>query len=661
MEQIGIITDHGEKTPKGVLVDRIVRKVEASIKSLRPLKNGTHFMTSVARVFVPGNYKSDKEVWEFLRRDLKEMGHAYEFDPANVIDLTIALLLQEGKFTDEEITFLNENKVTIKKIVGERLEKDGDVQSDLSIEKPQTLAGKAYKAVSDGARILRKVPRMIDEIREDIENGEGIELSAIINGVGDTGEAVDFEGHEIPLLETNIFKLIQLPPKQFFKKVPVVRSKLEESDRVEYYRRVFNIGGDITATEILEAFESKEGSSAHKEWEFMNQANEVWQEILGYYLDDPADIRRYSFKDDVLKSETVFDLFAILNDLQEIYKEVQGVKKLPEDEKEKKIQELNQRLRRVNSARIKLILYSVITNIRKKQEYSRRNSIKAYLDNFLTNNIFTVVGEKEVQIPGTRKKMTVLVAELRDPDDPSNTINVLLYEGGDSEKPKEPKSGVVNIKSMAKIILKELSEKNTNVRDFFRITVMPEDSKDLNRMREVLQKTIAHPRSRTKASMVQRKDNHSRGSSYKKLDIIKYDINITPYTAESRQDQRRVLRSGYLRDIKEDNELIKMGDVYLEMRTGAIEDITPEYDTKHKTSHRTFSQIRTSPGFNQFLPPEAYEINWIGRAIGGFTGIKENLMEDNRVLPGLVMQRTQQIRLLISKTLTGERTDWEAE
>lgn len=599
-----------------VLIDTIFEKVDTEIARINPIRRAAGVVNDLAHGVINAIPFARKAAVETYPEIQRLTGDRLKFQPGDLIELTLQLLEEQGKFTGDELEFLNRHRVIIKRIISQRIESKYDEEG--GGKELTTISGRLAKWGVDLLTPAEK-PKPRNTIRWELM-------------------------HESELLNIDVFELMKLKPAEFYKAFPTQRSFDTDQEKATFLRALHNIPtGKVSVKKIVT-------KSMPEEEERLQKTNDRWRQILKLYFDDPADIEEYSFPDRVENAKDVFELFEILNQLREAY-EILVSQDSPEGKA--KAEEI---LHEVNCARIKLILYLTESKTRQSIQYRRRKSVKEYLDNYLMHDIFRMDKDQEpkkIKVPSKDQnkdiEAQVLEADLVDPDDPENVVKVYLYQGFDSDKPEDPKKGIVNIKAMYKTLLKEMST-SEDVRDYFRITVMPVNDNDLERVRAIMAKTITHQQSRTKASIKEETDTHNTSSSYGDKDIKKYDIILSPYVITRDGEKRR----GCIRDITSQrrSRIIETGPIDFEVRTGKVGDIIPELDYGHETSHKAFSRLRMEPAFSKLLPPEHYPKNWIGRAKRRVAELQESLADPrDREIPGIVAQQAQATRVAATRFL----------
>jgi hypothetical protein len=424
-----------------------------------------------------------------------------------------------------------------------------------------------------------------------------------------------------------------LPRKEFTKRVQSLGSLYESAEaRIKFFRRIFNIRKKTPDQAVVDHIMNRESDR-------LAEINEIWITIQGVRLPDERDVREHSFPQEVEDCNNFIGLLEILNRLDEVnkrYNEIKDDTAIGEEEREERLVELHKEIRLIHFAKNKFVIGSRASSIRESLLYRRRESIKSYTDDYLREDIFEIIGEEEVPVPTNPSiKVKLWRARLRDPDT-GESVEVYLYKGGDSAKPKQLKEGIgiVNIKALAKIIPKDFSQEG-EVKDYFRITVMPVNPDEIDTMRTIMDKTLTHPLSRDKETVLEEDDPHNESSSYKDKDIKKVYVNITPYALTDEVFYSGALESGEIRDVRENTrfeEYIPVGPIPLEVRTGKWQDIILEMDTKHETSHSAYDQMRTANEWDKFLPPDQFPVNWLGRARQKTRSIKETIRPEDIVL-----------------------------
>ncbi len=611
-----------DHTPEGIkrsqILLSILDKIENAIHSQTLLREGSLMAANMARFgiyLMPFGHKEGKDGQKVLTDFLSR--HDSVYNQGKLLCEVLEYLKEQGVFTEEEVLFIEEHKVITRRIILERFTKNkkhNGSNPEREVE-PETIVGEALAKILDGVDAVLRYAK-------GSEDGKGKKAKSKIN-LNKT--------HEIKLLQINIFETAKLPVEEFAEKIELLEQYryATEAERVKFFRRVFDVKKSIPESVVVNHIMARESMK-------LAEANEIWMHILRMYLTDEAEISKYSFPDQVESCNDFFGLFEILNKLIDVnkrYNEIKDDQSLTEEEREAKMKEIQEELNLINFARIKFAIGSRASSIRRNILYARRESVKAYLDSYLMEDIFEDLQEEYVRVPTNPNMPPIKLLRGRLPDpDTGEFVEVYLYPGGDSAKPKAGQKGIVNIKGLYKIILKDFSQKG-EVKDFFRITVMPVNPNEIEAMRAILNKTITHPLSRDKESVIEEEDHHNPASSYKDKDIEKLNVSITPYASVGDG-----VYSGAIEDTRELKEgdpyegLIKTGPIPLEVRTGTREDILPERDGRHETSHRSYAQMRVADILDQCLPPNEYEVNWIGRARQKTREVKETLRPEDFVL-----------------------------
>lgn len=604
-----------KEVEKSELLDGILNKLEEEFKAWSFLKRTLYSTTEAARTCLevsPMPYKQAKGSYKEIVKFAEKNGVTYEFNPEELLFEMLTVLFGNGKLTEEERDFLTENRPVITNIILRKLKRKskGKKEEDLS-------------------HLL--LPRMTRWVLEKVE-------SLVMPRAGEhkvipEKDKIDWSNmHEFRMLLTDIFALAELAktsPKTFLPQFDgeAPDRPRTEKEVTEYHRRTNNIPrrarftGPAIQRDILDG-----------EKRLLGKVNEIWIKILRSYFKKEKNVENCDFPKSVKTVEDMTELFPILERLK------QDPYSLTRED-----------LHEINCAKIKLMIYLSATKINEMAQYSRRESVKEYLDDYLLNDIFS--DAREIVIGFDKKKGALMRANLTDPDT-GEAVEVFLYRGGDSEHPERGQSGVVNIKAMDQLIMKRFAnflegEKDPNPKDIFRITVMSlERSQEaLDKIRRILRKTLAHEQSMDASSV--HDDSHNPSSGYGDMDIKKTNVIISPHEVSRKGELLR----GYVRDTKSPNRrtLIKTGPIDMEIRTGFLGDIIGERDEYDPINHVAYKQARMLEAFNDMIPPQQYNENWIGKAYQEL-GRTRDLLDDGRILPGLVALYAQKLRNAFRKT-----------
>lgn len=604
-----------QEIEKSELLDSILNKLEEEFKVWSFLKRRLYSTTEAARTCLevsPMPYKQAKGSYKEIVKFAEKNGVAYEFNPEELLFEMLTVLFGSGKLTEEERRFLKENRPVITNIVLRKLKRrsKGEKEEDLS-------------------HLL--LPRMTRWVLE--KAGSFIAPRADEHETIPRKDKIDWGNmHEFRMLMTDIFALAELArtsPKTFLSQFDgeAPDRPRTEKEVMEYHRRTSNIPrrtrftGSAIQRDILDG-----------EKKLLDRVNGIWLKNLRSYFKKERNVESCDFPERVKAVGDMTELFPILERLK------QAPYSLTEEN-----------LHEINCAKIKLMIFLSATKVNEMAQYSRRESVKAYLDDYLLNDIFS--DAREVVIGLDEKKGALIRANLTDPDT-GEAVEVFLYRGGDSEHPGRGQSGVVNIKAMSELIMKRFAnflegKKDPNPKDIFRITVtsLERSQEALDKIRRILRKTLTHEQS-IEASSVH-DDEHNQSSGYGDMNIKKTNVIISPHEVSR---EGKLLR-GYVRDVKSPNRrtLIKIGPIDMEIRTGFLGDIIGERDEYDPISHIAYKQTRMLEAFNRMIPPQRYPENWIGRAYQELGKTRDSL-DDGRVLPGLVTLYAQKIRNALRRT-----------
>lgn len=601
---------------KSELLDSILIKLEEEFKAWSFLKRILYSTTEAARTCLevsPMPYKQAKGSYREIVKFAEKRGVTYEFHPEELVFEMLAVLFGSGKLTEEERNFLTKNRPVITNIILRKLKRRSKVE----------------KEEEDLSNLL--LPRLC---RWTLEKAESFIMPrADEHKMIPEKDRIDWSNmHEFRMLLTDIFALAELAktsPKTFLSQFDgeAPDGPRTGKEAMEYHRRTNNIPrrarftGPAIQRDILDG-----------EKRLLGKVNEIWLKILRSYFKKEKNVESCDFPESVKIVEDMTELFPILEKLR------QDPYSLTKED-----------LHEINCAKIKLMIYLSATKINEMAQYSRRESVKEYLDDYLLNDIFS--DAREVVIGLDKKKGALMRADLTDPDT-GEVVEVFLYRGGNSEHPERGQSGVVNIKAMDQLVMKRFAnflegEKDPNPKDIFRITVMSlERSQEaLDKIRRILRKTLAHEQSIDASSV--HDDRHNPSSGYGDMDVKKTNVIISPHEVSRKGELLR----GYVRDTKSPNRrtLIKTGPIDMEIRTGFLGDIIGERDEYDPISHIAYKQARILEAFNNMVHPQQYTENWIGRAYQEL-GKTRDLLDDGRILPGLVTLYAQRLRNALQKT-----------
>jgi len=634
------IRDPTEKTPERVIMDAILRKIEANLRVIDPVRQTVLMVGSMVRTvlsFIPFAYREFQAIFHELERDLATKGTPYRFNPDQLIFTTLQLLIAEGEFTEEELAFIKKCPIRLKRLILEK-ELRASCTDDAVPEDRKNLPTSAslYRKISDAVGFSDR-PRSESEREEEQPDEDKLRW--------------DRDANEFMFYNLDLVKLMKMPPYELARKfaMPKVFPEGDLDKLITYYKRIFNIPG--TSGKIKKVV--RDYIVPHEE-RLLAEANEQYKEILWYFYDDEDDIRTHEFPPEVANCTNVLQLFNILNRIFNINVKYHTLQTIPRQDRKKAEESLRRELHVVNCARIKLAIYFASSTISQMVPYQRRDSVEEYFNEYLKKEIFKIEKTVTLQIPNTDPplEVEVLKGDLIDPDT-GETVRVYLYrpDTGASVKRKsaernhdrDKETDVVNRKKKAKIIAKHLLE--GGVKDIFRITVMPVDSnlENLRQVRRILKKTIDHPASTHPSSMKKEGDDHNRASAYHGRRVRKDDQMLSPWVVD---DDGR-LSDGYIVETTgpEEGHLIKTGPVPLETRKGLPEEILADFDPDADGNHRVFTHLRYFDLLAKFLNPELYPGNWTVHVAKRISALEVSLLDGDKMLPGLVCQRIQEIRL----------------
>lgn len=573
-----------QKIPEGRILESIAEKMTVEIERFS-LAGGMAVMFSetikTAGKAIPFAYKPAKKFQELAARDLLQP-YGYEYKPDEIIYTAFRILEAKKAFTPEEEEFVRNNYIAIKRLILERYK--------LKEEKGEQKGKERMEEIYEAAKTL---------VRATLKRGEKPQIEKQRKTVAPDA------ANEFDLLGINIFDLAELGGTDPIRLQEILAGKCYSYStpgmRAEHYRRIFGTDRDISDEVIEKTFRDKQGK-------FLKRINRIWEQILKMFHEKEENVKKAKFSGRVKDCESIFELYEMLN-------EIGNYSSLTEE----KVEEIDQ-------ARVKLLLYLRAAKVRLSPQHRLRHSVKAYTDDYLAKNIFEITGKEKIPVPvgspidiskAEKLETEVLTARLIDPDG-EEPISVYLYQGGDSEHPKVPKSGIVNLKSMAKMVLKSLTEKK-EPNDLFRITVMPTTGRkeDLERVREILAKTILHPQSLDISSAI---EEENKTSAYGRRDVKRETAIIVPSIM-----RRGTLKRGYIGDVRNGGKAVPLSSFKLEVRTGYVHDIVSEHHPFDDTNHGVYRRIRTLPTFNLLRDPRHYLGNWMGRAVQIFDSMSEKL------------------------------------
>lgn len=569
-----------------VLFESVARKVERIIKSFSPAAKVSAMLSETAKtagksVLFASAYKQAKKLQGLITKDLERYG--YKNNPEEIIYVAFQILEKNGELTPEEAEFVRNNYITIKRLILGRSRENKKTQEQKGGERIEAV----YNAVKQlAATVLEKKKKPEEEKQE-------------------TAPRTPDKMSEFDLLDLDVFDLAELrniDPMKFYKtfsgndnsyRAPVARA--------EHYRRIFGIDKDAPDEVIEKTFSETQNK-------FLGRMNGLWEQILKMFHKKEANVEKGKFKGKAKDAKSIFELYEILNKLE-----------TSTNLTERELEEIDQ-------ARVKLTLYLRAAKIRLSPQYRLRHSIKAYMDKYLTRNIFRSLEQVEIPVPisgsvETEKMASLAIkvwkAELIDPDS-DETVPVYIYIGGDSEHPEKGKSGIVNLKSMAKAVLKSLATRK-DPDDLFRMTVMPalERPEDLQKTRDILAKTILHPQS------VVKDENENGASAYKERNVKPVVTIVVPSIMKDGK-----LMRGFIEDAKNNNEPVRLSSFKVEVRTGPAREVVSEHHPFDNANHGVYRIIRMLPAFNLLRNPKRYQENWIGRAVQMFDSMEEQIRQE---------------------------------
>ena len=575
----------GENLEGSLLFESVAKKIEGIIEKFSPVGTAAEMFSGVFKTAgkaIPFAYKPAKQLQGLLTKDFLEP-HGYEYKPEEVIYVAFQILERNGALTKEEAEFIRGNYIAIKRLILERSsQQQGQAQPK---ESERITAG--YEAVKALVRATLG--------RKETKKKQKKEKPPM------TPDAMS----EFDLLDLDVFNLAELMSTDPVKFNEILsgasRGYRTPGAKAEHYRRLFGIDGDVPDEAIEETFKETQAK-------FLERMNGLLEQILRMFHKKEENIEKGKFKGKVGDVKSIFELYDIISKVE--YGAILGEGALEE----------------IDQARVKLALYLRAAKIRLSPQYRLRSSIKAYMDEYLGKNIFRLKRKVEVPVPisspidATKMrsaKVKVWEAELidRDGEDP---VPVYLYIGGDSEHPEKEKSGVVNLKSMAKAVLKSFATRK-EPDDLFRMTVMPvlERPEDLQRVGDILAQTILHPQSLDISSAVEDKNS---ASAYGKRNVRSVVTTIVPSVVQD----GKLLR-GFIRDVKNSGEPTRLSSFKMEVRIGPTREVVSEHHPFDDSNHGVYRIIRMLPAFNKLRNPERYLENWVGRAVQMFDSMQGKL------------------------------------
>lgn len=574
------------QTPKSVIALRILAKVEKKLESMGIIRSIAHDITEFARMAIaatPLGYRVARNRYPQLLENFEKIsGRKYEFDPRELFSLTLNLLCAQGKFSTEQLKFLEDNDTILKRMFNANID---------------------YKLLESDP--IKEMPKVIRWDRL----------------------------HAKELLDIDLFELLELPEEEFRKKFQ--KQDKHDGPRGKLKAKKIEFSADRHDRKVTRAMFQK--NVLDHEEKLCKRSNNLWKSQVELYFDRPKDIQEHLFEGRVADTHDHFDLYAILEEFTDLYEEYQQAKTSTEKKR------IREKVYELDAARKKLLIYLSASILTQNPQYRVRKSVKTYLDHYLTKNIFHITGDDTISPEGYPDiQIKVVTAVLEDPFT-RETVQVYLYQGINSDKPEEGKSGVVNIKALYKVVMKDLLLDDKEVKDFFRITVMPVNPQELGKMRKILAATITNPQSLDKGTIIEIKNGkNNKTTSYKDTSITNYDTTISPYVVSHRR-----MRRGSIRDVDHKGETVHVGPMNLEVRTGTVVDLVPE---DRSGEHKAYSRLRMEPVWRKLLSPIHYGKNWVSMTYLRQNEIKASTLDKNdRTLPGFVLVALQKAKLKAAK------------
>jgi len=593
----------GNSRAEGLLVDSICQKIEEEIARFQPVNDIVSWVSDAAKVTVaaiPFAYPKARSAYYAGVQRMEDSGIPYAYKPEKLIHTALLILEQQGKLTPAETEFVTANHIAFRRLILQRVKMPQT--SPFIVNNPEeetpsspTFYERTVHGFFDKGIQLLGLRRQPSSAETTIKNQNVIRWE---------------EMSGVDLLGLNVYETARILGKnpQASNSIFGTREGYfdDPKNRERYTRRLDSIDSQVPGDNLMKATERDQKA-------LLRRVNKVWEQILEYIFDKKENRERFKFKGIVGDCQDVFELHGVLDTLRS----ASGASR--------------ESLEEIDMARIKLVLYITTKIAKDLPQYRFKHSIKEYLDGYLTKNIFKVTGEEEVRAKvvsigdvkeeGLREapKVKVLRAKLTDPDT-EEVMEVYLYKGKDSEHPDDQRfqTGVVNTKSLAKIVLKMLTKREEPI-DIHRITVMPVISSDeeLSKMRRILGKTILHPQ---KLHISAFEEETNQASAYGNLDIRRDCTTLVP-------------GGGHIVDTHS-KKTVQMSRIVYEVRHGKKEHILSENHPDDETHHGVYSRIRMLPAINGLISPEEYPENWISRAVGRFQELRESLDDGKRTLPG---------------------------
>jgi len=629
----------------------------SEIQRFRAVKNIASWVSEASQLAVaatPFAYRKARNVYKRGVKTLEDNGTPYSYRPEELIYTALILLEERGSLTPEELQFVRENNVAFRRLIMKKGGFSNDDEGIMEAFKPYMVKPQDHDEISTQRRTISEVigdtavgmgiGLLGLKRRKSQKEKPGSERRAIIKW--ENMSAIDlltldvYKLHEIIRRNPSVVEYTFPTPVDHFDDPEKRKRYLRRSESVPR-RKIYEMSKDVNPeTDLSEETTAEDMELMGRQKSLLARVNEIWRQILEYVMDDNADVEKFTFKGEVEEAESIFELQKVLDGLRN--REIWDIQKLEE----------------IDMARVKLLLYISAKLTKDITQYKFKHSIKSYLDKYLTENVFKIIGEEEVDaeavVAGDLRagklrppvKVKVVRAEITDPDT-GETMKVYLYQGKDSEHPESEhfQTGVVNIKSLAKIILKMLTSREEPI-DIHRITVMPvsSSSEDLAKMRRILEKTILDPK---KLHISAFKGGENASSAYDKLDIRTDCTTIVPEVKNG-----RMMVDGMVPDIKK-GPPINISRIVFEVRTGPRKEILAEKHPDDETHHGLYARVRTLPATNRLLNPERHPENWTGRAVQVLERMKEALKTGDDVMPGWVqtqvMKKILQRRMLRKK------------
>ena len=623
------VSDSNEVLPEGEVITQILNKVREGIERSIHVGRRIWWATETGRITfqaIPFPYRYASYIMKKIKQDIQQSGVNLDFNSEEFINLIIDVIREKGGFTREELAFLEENRLDIRKIINISNTSEGEQDSG-----KLPVIDDFYESIKEGILGLKKRVTGKAQTQETIETISETSAQAPI---------VWSDLNDMDLLNINIHELA----KMFFEDhLEFTRIMWNNSDpkfssdeaKAEHLRRVGKYGGEIPNSAILK-------HEMRKQRVIMKKANKVWKAILEIFYAKQENADENMFCERVNKCTNIFDLHLILRELN-----------WPANLTKEKLKE-------IDDARVKLALFLAISKVSENKQYRFKESVKKYWDDLLTREIFEMTGTKMIQMPymneqgkwvQTTKRMKLITAILIDPDGEEEPMEVHLYPGGDSEKPRARQEGIVNLKGLAKRVMKYFVQEGKESIDDNRITVMPANStseKDLEKMRRILRKSLLHRRGLHSITLKEEKNNgksDNPATGFKERDVISYQLEVTPKIWVKGQ-----IREGYIRDSRVKGRLLPIDRTSLEVTTGLERDLLSGKHPEDPSYHDTYSRGRIIGPFIKMRNPEIYLENWIGRAHQYLESLHKRLNKGENTLSEFVLTK------ILGKYLSGMRT-----